>query len=77
MALTALEHDGIGDDIHPVLLNWADNTSAVRWTNHSCKKSIVGKALGRLFCALLIDSPLWVNARWISTSVNVIAYDIS
>ena len=76
-ALTVLASDGVGDDIHPVLLNWADNTSAVRWNNHSCKKSLVGKALGSLFCTMLIDSPLGVNAKWISTSVNVIADNIS
>ena len=29
-ALTVLEYDGVGDDIYPVLLNWADNTSVVR-----------------------------------------------
>ena len=57
-ALIVLNYDGVGDDIHPVLLNWADNTSAVRWTNHACKKSSVGKALDRLFCTMLIDSPL-------------------
>ena len=62
-ALTVLDYDGVGDDIHPVLLNWADKKSAVRWTNRSCKKSLVGKALGRIFCALLIDSPLGMNAK--------------
>ena len=54
-ALTVLEYDGVGDDIHLVLLNWADNTSAVRWTNQECKKYLVWKALGRTFCTLLID----------------------
>ena len=45
--------------------------------NHACKKYLVGRALGRLFCAFLIDSPLGVNTKWLSTSVNVIANDIS
>ena len=76
-ALTVLDYDGVGDDIHPVLLNWADKTRAVRWTNHACKKSLVGKVLGRLFCTRLINSPLGLNAKWLSTSVNVIADNIS
>ena len=67
----------MGEDCFPVLLNWVENTSAVRWTNHACKKSEAGKALGRLFCAMLIDSPLGVNAKWLSTDLNVIADDIS
>ena len=77
VALTVLDYNGFGDDIHPFLLNWEENTSAVRWTDHACKKSLVGKALGRHFCTLLIDSPLGVKAKWLSMSMNVIADDIS
>ena len=72
-----MDHDGVGDDVNTVILNWEDRTSAVRFTNNACKKSLVGKALGRLFCTMLIDSPLGVNAKWLSTSVNVIADGIS
>ena len=75
-ALTVLASEGVVDDIHLVLLNWAENTSAVRWTNHAFKKSLVGKVLGRIFCTMLIDSPLGINAKWLSTSVNVIANNI-
>merc|ERR1712115_647439 len=44
-ALTALTIDGHDDDPFPVLLNFADNMSSVRWTNHYCKGSL--KALTR------------------------------
>ena len=67
----------MGTDCFPVFLNWADNTSAVRWTNHSCKKLEAGRSLGRLFYAMLIDSPMGVNAKWLSTDLNVISDDIS
>ena len=44
---------------------------------HTCKKSIVGRALARFFCGLLIGSEVGINAKWISTEANKIADDIS
>ncbi|KAL7529165.1 hypothetical protein ACHAXR_005018 [Thalassiosira sp. AJA248-18] len=75
-ALTAIETDGC-DDPYPVLLNMADNMSSVRWTNHGCKSSLSGRALARLFCMLLVNSRLGINAKWLSTKANFIADDIS
>ena len=37
------------DDPHPVIFNKADSVSAIRWANHSCKSSLGGRDLGRLF----------------------------
>jgi hypothetical protein len=54
-----------------------DNTSALNWTLHTSKKSIIGRALARFFCGLLIGSNVGVNAKWISTTENVIADKIS
>ena len=76
-ALVAIEQDGIGEDPHPVILLWADNQSAVSWITKMCLKSMAGRALGRLFCFLLIDSPLGVNAKWIAGLENTIADVIS
>lgn len=76
-ALTALQEDNLINDPSPVLLNFADNTSSVRWTNHCCKKSLPGRALGRLLCNLLVNSPLGVNAKWIRGVENEIADEIS
>lgn len=67
----------VTEDPYPVLLNLADNTSAIRWTNHACKDSLAGRALGRLFCMLLVNSDLGINAEWLSTTENVIADEIS
>jgi hypothetical protein len=67
----------IKTDPHPVLLNVTDNASALSWTNHTCRKSKLGRLLAQFFCSLLIDSPLGINSQWISTDDNKIADDIS
>jgi hypothetical protein len=56
-----------------VVLYVTDNTSALYWTLHTSKKSIIGQALARYFCGLLIGSQVGINAKWISTTKNVIA----
>ena len=76
-ALTVLEDEQFTDDPYPVVLAITDNTSALNWTNHACKRSRLGKTLARFFVGLLLDSPLGINAEWISTEENKIADDIS
>ena len=76
-ALTALQEDGHPDDPHPVLLNFADNMSSVRWTNHYCKGSMKARALGLLFCCLLANCFLGINAQWTAGDENKIADEIS
>ena len=65
------------EDPYPVLLNITDNCSAQRWTTTNCKGSSIGRLLARLFCSLLINSPLGINSKWIPTADNYIADDIS
>jgi len=65
------------DDPYPVLLNLTDNTSALSWTTGACKKSKVGRLLARFFSSLMINLPLGINSKWISTDDNKIADDIS
>ena len=60
-----------------VLLNITDNTSALSWTLHTCKRSRIERLLVCFFCSLLINSPLGINLQWISTNDNKIADDIS
>jgi hypothetical protein len=67
----------INNDPHLVVLCVTDNTSALNWTLHMSKKSIIGRALARFFCGLLIGSNVGVNAKWISTIKNVITDKIS
>jgi hypothetical protein len=64
-------------DPHPVLLSVTDNTSALSWTLHACRHSNIGQRLARFFCSLLINSPLGINSKWISTHENTIPDEIS
>jgi hypothetical protein len=76
-SLTAFQESKITDDPHPVVLCVTDNISAKKWTMHTCKKSIISRALARFFCGLLIGSDVGINAKWISTEANKIADEIS
>jgi hypothetical protein len=67
----------VTDDPHPVVLNVTDNRSALNWTLHACKTSRIGRLLARVFCSLLINSPIGITSKWISTHDNDIADDIS
>ena len=67
----------VTDDPHPVVLNITDNMSALNWTLHACKSSRIGRLLARVFCSLLINSPIGITSKWISTHENEIADDIS
>jgi hypothetical protein len=78
LALHVLEMTpNITNDPHPVLLNITGNSLALSWTLHTCKRSKIGRLLGRFFCSLLINSPLGINLQWISTIDNKIADGIS
>ena len=76
-SLHVLELTKPTEDPYPVLLNITDNSSAQRWTTTNCKGSTTGRLLARLFCSLLINSPLGINSKWIPTADNYIADDIS
>ncbi len=65
------------NNLHPAFLCVTDNTSALNWTLHTSKTLIIGRALARFFCGLLIGSNVGVNAKWISTIDNMIADKIS
>ena len=76
-ALTVFVTTQVTDDPWPIILAWCDNSSAVNWINHVCMKSETGRALGRFFCSLLMNSKLGINSKWLSTHENFIADDIS
>ena len=75
-ALTAIATMCPGDDPYPILLNHADNTSAVKWVR-LCTNSIIGRRLAILFCFLIMDEPLGINAKWLAGDENEIADAIS
>ena len=70
-------HDKIDLSHFPAILNWCDNTSACSWINTRCKESLIGRALGRFFCGMIMGTALSLDADYISTHANVIADDIS
>jgi hypothetical protein len=76
-ALHVVRTSPITDDPHPVILNVTDNSSALSWTLHTCKRSKIRQMLACFFCSLLINSHLGINSQWISTINNKIADDIS
>ena len=62
---------------YPSVLILADNKSAESWTRKGCKNSMAGRALGRLQCALMMNSPVGIYTEYINTKLNCIADDIS
>ena len=76
-AIYACWHDQIDLSTHPVILDWCDSKSATCWTNTRCKSSMLGRALGRIFCGLLMSTKLGIQAEWLPSALNKIADDIS
>ena len=73
VAMHVVTTTDITHDPYPVLLNVTDNASALSWTMNACRTSRIGQRLARFFCSLLINSPLGINSKWISTHENTIA----
>jgi hypothetical protein len=76
-ALHVIWSSPVTNDPHPIILNVTDNSSALSWTLHTCKRSKIGQMLARFFCSLLINLPLGINSQWINMIDNKIANDIS
>ena len=70
-------HDGVDLSNYPVLHNWCDNKAAGYWVNNKCRDSLIGRALGRFFCGLLMSTNLGIQCEWLSTKLNKVADDIS
>jgi hypothetical protein len=65
------------EDPHPIVLVKGDNTCSESWSKKGCKKSAMGRALGRLQSALMLNNPVGLKVEHISTTANVIADKIS
>ena len=72
-----IHHSPSTADPYPVVLLYADNTTAESWMQKACTKSFLGRALGRLQCALLINNPVGINIDHVTTKDNEIADRIS
>ena len=75
-ALTVVFTENVTDNLHTVLLNTADNTSAHLWPTSICKSSRIGRLLAKFFCHLQTDYVFGINATWVSTTGNYITDDI-
>lgn len=64
-------------DPFPMLELWGDNTTAESWILKASKSSLIGRALSRIQCALMINNPVGIWAGYINTHDNVIADRIS
>ena len=64
-------------DPYPVVQLFADNTTAEAWAIKACKKSPIGRSLGRIQCALMINNPVGISVGHVSTKKNIIADRIS
>ena len=62
---------------YPLVRIKADNISSESWTMKGCKRSLVGRRLGRLQCSLMINNPVGLAADRVDTKTNVIADRIS
>ena len=75
--LAILEEPETYNSPAPILLNYADNTSAISWTKRAARSSPMGKALGLILCSLLINSPLALHSEHVAGVNNVLADKIS
>ena len=65
------------DDPHPIALLMADNTTAESWIIRACTSSAIGRALGRVQCAPMINNPLGINCGHVCSEDNEVADRIS
>ena len=68
-------HDA--SDPYPLVLFNADNRAAESWTTKSCTSSMIGRALGRVQCAMMLNNPVGLYTGHVDTKTNVIADEIS
>ncbi len=63
VSLVVFDTQKVSNDPYPVVQCVADNTSALNWILHTSKKSMIGRALARFFCRLMIGLCIGVNAK--------------
>jgi len=64
-------------DPHPVVLLRSDNSSSESWTRKGASISYASCALGRLQCALMMQKPIGLCIKHISTPKNVVVDNFS
>ena len=64
-------------DPYPLVRLFGDNSTAESWMHKSCTKSMPGRALGRLLCALMIGNPVGIDVEHVTSEDNDLADAIS
>ena len=64
-------------DPFPMVLFYADNTASESWMEKACNSSLIGRALSRLQCAMMMNNNVGIRTAHITTNKNVIADHIS
>jgi len=55
----------------------ADNKSSESWATKGCKRSLIGRRLGRLQCTMMMNNPVGLDTGHVDTKANIIADKIS
>ena len=64
-------------DPYPLVLLYGDNAASESWMVKACNTSMIGRALSRLQCAMMINNNVAVQTDHVATEINVIADAIS
>ena len=61
----------------PKVLISTDNVESEFWAKKGCKRSMAGRRLGRVQCAMMINNPVGLAIDHVDTHTNIIADKIS
>ena len=64
-------------DPNPIPLLYVDNATSETWLKKGSKISLIGRALGRIQAAFMINNPMGINANRVTTKDNKVADRIS
>ena len=62
---------------YPRVLIKDDNAPSEFWAKKGCKRSMIGRRLGRIQCAMMMNNPVGMTTDHVDTHTNVIADKIS
>ena len=62
---------------YPKVLIMADNVASEYWAKKGCKRSMTGRRLGRIQCAMMINNTVGLSMDHVDTHTDIIADKIS
>ena len=71
------KHNPDPTDPFPLVRLFGDSTTAESWMSKACTSSLIGRALGRVLCALMIDNPVGTDVDHVTSKENEVADRIS